>query len=308
MTINKDIRGKEETILAYYGLPHITGNKHYPGECPICGGKSKFRLSEWNGNVNYICVCGNGSLIDLIIAATGKEFKEVARDIDNLIGREFKSVKRQESSADLFINRFSKYQGLRGTQAERYLNSRGIFDIPKRGIRYAENIYDSKQGELSAIVAVAADMYGRACYEHRTYISEGEKAKVGVVKKMGTITKTSGSVAVRLFDTGTALGIAEGIETALSAHGLYKMPVWASLNSSLLKRFKAPGDVETLFIFADNDKNGVGLAAAFECGSKNILSNNSVKKVVIRWPAEDGDFNDVVMKGGISVVEWVLNK
>jgi len=60
-------------------------------------------------------------------------------------------------------------------------------------------------------------------------------------------------------------------------------------------------------IFADNDRNGTGHAAAFECGNKNLLSKNDVKEVVIRWPSKEGDFNDVLTTD-IEVVEWTLRK
>ena len=61
-----------------------------------------------------------------------------------------------------------------------------------------------------------------------------------------------------------------------------------------MKKFKAPMDVDHLVIFADNDLNGTGLAAAFECANKNLLSNNTVKKVTIRWTENKGDFNDLL--------------
>ena len=56
-----------------------------------------------------------------------------------------------------------------------------------------------------------------------------------------------------------------------------------------------------------NDENGTGHAAAFHCGNKNLLSNNDVNQVSIRWPSVAGDFNDLLQKGA-EVFEWVLNK
>jgi len=43
---------------------------------------------------------------------------------------------------------------------------------------------------------------------------------------------------VQLMPAGGVLGIAEGIETALSAAVLDGVPVWAALNTSLLARFE----------------------------------------------------------------------
>jgi putative DNA primase/helicase len=56
------------------------------------------------------------------------------------------------------------------------------------------------------------------------------------------------------------LGIAEGIETALSAAAIDGLPVWAALNTSLLARFEPPPGVARLRIYADRDE--AGLAAA----------------------------------------------
>ena len=297
------MQGKEQTILDFYNLPPITYKKHFSGACPICGKKHKFRLDFYNGSLNYICVCGNGTLIKLICEVTGRLFKDVAAEIDKLIGNTFEKEFKTPINNE-FRDRFLTYPNLRGTQAQQYLNSRGIYSLPRRGIKFCQGVNDS-QGYLPAMISVASDEYSRPCYEHRTFLQDGDKAKVQTQKKMLTINKAD-SVSVKLFDSGTCLGIAEGIETALSAHQLYKLPAWASLNSTFLKKFKAPKSVEKLYIFADNDNNGAGHAAAFECGHKNLLSKNDVNEVIIRWPEKEGDFNDVLISD-MEVVEWKLS-
>jgi putative DNA primase/helicase len=56
------------------------------------------------------------------------------------------------------------------------------------------------------------------------------------------------------------LGIAEGIETALSASILDAIPVWAALNTSLLSKFEPPPGVLRLRIYADRDEPGLAAA------------------------------------------------
>ena len=56
--------------------------------------------------------------------------------------------------------------------------------------------------------------------------------------------------------------------------------------------------------FTATDLNGAGHAAAWVCGHRNVLSNNDVERVTIRWPAI-GDFNDMIMNGAV-VYEWPL--
>ena len=68
--------------------------------------------------------------------------------------------------------------------------------------------------------------------------------------------------AVRLAPHEDKLGIAEGIETALAASVLFNMPVWAALNAGLLS-WTPPAEVETVFVFGDNDASATGQAAAY---------------------------------------------
>ena len=62
-------QGRWDEILKHYGL-WISGNKHYES-CPLCNKKKKFRIHERDGNAFWICVCGNGSCIDLLKDITG---------------------------------------------------------------------------------------------------------------------------------------------------------------------------------------------------------------------------------------------
>src|SRR5690606_35991731 len=125
--------------------------------------------------------------------------------------------------------------------------------------------------------------------------------------KMYTLQENHGSVAIKLQTATSVLGIGEGIETALSAMHTYKVPTWSVINAALMQRFRAPTGVKTLYIFADNDKNGTGLAAAFVCGRANLMTKNDVEQVIIRWPLKLNDFNDFLTQGD-EVVEWVLRR
>lgn len=116
----------------------------------------------------------------------------------------------------------------------------------------------------------------------------------------------SGSVAIRMFPVSTTLGVAEGIETALSCKQTYGCNTWSTLNAGFLRKFRVPAGVKHLIIFADTDPNGAGLAAAFECGHRNMLHSNEVELVSIRWP-ERGDFNDM-LQNGAKVYQQQLSK
>ena len=300
------IKDKEWQVLAHFGHEH-TGLKHI--DCPICGGKKKFRLNEHNGAAMYICVCGSGGVFKLLQESTGRDFKTLADEIDRVFGndnREYEAPKVNDRLQNT-INRFRQIDKIAGTDGETYLNSRGITQLPTGGVKFSDKEHHTDEGRnYQALFAIASNEYSEAIQRHITYLDGSKKADIERNKKMLSLQEYSGSIAVKLFPQRSTLGIAEGIETALSAHQLYKMPVWSALNATIMKKFKAPAGVDTLVIYADNDKNGTGLNAAFECGNKNLLSKNDVKRVIIKWP-ELPDFNDM-LTNGCKLFEWKLSK
>ena len=307
------IAGNVSVLLSHYNLPPITGKNHYKGPCPICKGEGKFRIDDKNGLGSWICVCGSGNIIKLLEQVTGKDFKTLAAEIDKILGRTYQVGTRQPtqnmSNVQKARDKFLELPKLAGTQAQEYLNNRGLFTLPRGGVRFSPSEPCKETGgNLPALYAIASDEFGEPVYIHRTFLDGTTKANIETQRKLFKLKEFEGPAAIKLFEAADVMGVGEGIETSLGAHILYKMPVWATLNTSILKKFRSPTGVKTLYIFADNDKNGAGLAAGFECGHRNILTNNDVTEVVIRWPEDYGkDFNDVLVAGG-KVIEWRLRK
>jgi putative DNA primase/helicase len=97
-----------------------------------------------------------------------------------------------------------------------------------------------------------------------------------------------GLSAVRLNKAGDILGIAEGIETALSCIVLFNVPVWASLGAERMDRVALPASVREIHIFGDN--GAPGRAAA-----EKTASAHRARKRVLRFPPEGyKDFNDLL--------------
>jgi hypothetical protein len=90
--------------------------------------------------------------------------------------------------------------------------------------------------------------------------------------------------AARLMPAADVLGIAEGIETALSAALIDDIPVWAALNTSLLARFEPPANVTTLRVYADRDK--AGLTAALKLLERLPGPYRRRRASGIRWMVE----------------------
>jgi putative DNA primase/helicase len=276
----------------------------------MCGRKNKLRIDDKEGSGSWICVCGSGNGWKLLELTTGKDFKTLAHEIDQAFGNTFDGEYQAPKVNDRLattVSRFRHIARLEGTDGELYLNSRGITQMPTGGVKFSrEERHTDENRKYQAMYAIASNEYGEAVQRHLTYLDGTKKAEIERSKKMLSLQEYSGSIAVKLFPAASTLGIAEGIETALSAHQLYKMPVWSALNATLMKKFKAPPGVETLVIYADNDKNGTGLNAAFECGNKNLLSQNDVARVIIKWP-ELPDFNDMLLNG-CKLYQWELTK
>ena len=103
-----------------------------------------------------------------------------------------------------------------------------------------------------------------------------------------------GTGAVQLFRAGTSLGLAEGIETALSAAVLLDLPVWAALGNERLSRLGIPAHVERLVLLPDNDRAGrLAESLAYEAYARDGLRVDTV------WPWHGhNDWNDVLRAGG----------
>ena len=307
------MQGRWLEAFEFYGLPTTVSLGHI--ECPLCG-KKNFRIDNKQGTGSWICTCSSGYGMQLITEVTGKEFKEIAHEIDKEFGNyeatipsgEFKQKEEFiPSKQNQILTRFSSIGKIEGTPVQTYLNGRGIHTIPTSSVKFSKSEYDKESGRsYQAMYSIATDDYMNIIYLHKTFLEDGKKANVERNKKIYSAldnkvvctscgNTSTQSCAVRLFEHGEALGIAEGIETALAATQLSNIPCWAAMNTAILKAFKAPSGVKTLVIFADNDSHGAGLAAAMACANKNVLANNDVEQVFVRWNEDfKVDFNDMV--------------
>jgi hypothetical protein len=184
-----------------------------------------------------------------------------------------------------------------GSAAEAYLRHRGIVlsdDVVD--LRFHPSCPAGEGRRLPAMVALMRDVQSsepRAI--HRTFLKADGSAKDPAGKKMlgpalGTVIKLCDDADVTL-----GLGVAEGIETALSLRRYGWWPVWAAGSAGAIKTLPVLNGIETLTIFSDADDGGVGLEAARSCAIRWQTAGGSVQ---ICKPPAGADWNDVVQRVG----------
>ena len=297
-------KGKWKGILLALGIPETAlRDKH--GPCPVCGGEDRFRWDNKEGKGTFICnVCGAGDGMKLAISFTGRPFTEVAAKIDDLLG----NVKPDSAQPRREMTDEDRLQALRAVWSEtrpisqddlahKYLTARNVGElIYPKALRFGV-LRDGEGGVRPCMVAIVSDHSGKPVTMHRTFLRPDglAKAEMQAPRKLMPGPLPDGS-AVRLsdFTTGT-LGIAEGIETAMSASALYQIPVWASINAAMMAKWVPPEGAEEVAIFADNDPKFGGQAAAY--GLAHRLAVKGIP-VTVNVPAFVGsDFNDILMRG-----------
>ncbi len=127
----------------------------------------------------------------------------------------------------------------------------------------------------------------------RTFLRMDGRGKANVTQPKMTLGAMRDG-AVRLGPAGPVLGIAEGIETGLSAMQLFDVPVWCSLSCSRLDRLGLPPEALEIHLFADNGTPG---HEAAERAARVYQAQG--RRVVVRFPPERfGDWNDAMSAGG----------
>lgn len=277
-------KNKWPFILTAIGInPRFLSRRN--GPCPICGGKDRFRFTDYNGEGRYYCnQCGPGDGFDLAAKVTGKKFNEIrdyimknavnVKPLTNPINLD----ECHKEQAKVWGNgKKPKADGL----VRRYLIDRlGIYPEKVKNIREYEN----------QMIARVTDVNDMGVNIHRTFLIE-KNGLVGKTDKKimrGEIPKGS---AIRLTPVAKTLGIAEGIETALSASLLFRVPVWSVISTVGMINWIPPEDTENIIIYGDNDENYAGQSAAYQLANK--LTARYHKRVEVRIPPSVGtDWND----------------
>lgn len=305
------MRVRHETIERAVGrwraiLPAITNigpqfltGKH--GPCPMCGGKDRWRFDDKEGRGTWFCThCGAGTGMQLVMRQLGIDFFGAARLVDGVVGTVPRIVKKINNRAVSIDRLWETARPVTWTNpVALYLENRGFLYVAgPENIRYVPDLRYKINDKISsfhpAMLARFDGPDGKMAAIQRLYLTDdGHKANVESPRMtLGSLAK-GGAVRLRLdYLKGRCLGIAEGIETALSATLLDGIPCWAALNTAGMMAWEPPEGIEDVIIFGDNDKNYAGQAAAYALAAK-LAGRFAVQ---VRIPSAAGaDWNDVLM-------------
>ena len=202
----------------------------------------------------------------------------------------------KRSAAALRIWREAEHLG--ASPAKAYLENRGI-RAKSWALRFHSRTPLGPKGRtrfLPAMIAAVSLDEGPIAI-HRTFLSTEASGKAAFEKPKRAL-GALGEAAVRLFaPVSGKLGLAEGVESAMSAYALTGIPVWATLGNERFGLVSVPESVTELHLFVDHDAGGElaasrGLAAYARDG----------RTILVRKPSSrDTDWND-------ELTEWLRRK
>lgn len=303
-------------ILERLGVdPAVLGERNQP--CPACGGKDRFQFTDKYGDGNYVCRgCGPGDGFALLELCLDWKFIAALKAVEGVVGRPIEHSDAAPTGASM--------QGMRklaediwqeaqpiaaGDAVATYLARRGIVlaEYPRVLRTHGALGYYVKQPgqtrarrvrDYSAMVAAVQGPDDRLVSLHRTYLEQGAKAPLTDCKKL--LTAGISGAAVRLFEPGAELAVAEGIETALAVHASTGMPTWAALSAANMEKLWIPARIHKLAIYADHDASYTGQAAAYALARRVRMQarGRPAPEVSVHVPhAVDSDWADLLCAG-----------
>jgi putative DNA primase/helicase len=179
-------------------------------------------------------------------------------------------------------------RSIAGTPAEAYLTARCV-GAETRELRYHPRTPHGPHPFTRfrpAMIAAVRDESG-VIAAHRTFL-DPHRPRLATLAAPRRGLGSFGGGAVRLGGVKPVLGLAEGIETALSATALFGITCWATLGAERFRLVALPRQVTGLVLFLDNDAGGRRAEALARQSFGGV-------RIEARYPAGAGrDWNDVL--------------
>ena len=179
-------------------------------------------------------------------------------------------------------------QPIAGSPAAEYLAARGLPPPYPRCLRYNPRTIvgaGERRRFFPAMIAAVENDLGvvavqRTCLDLADILHKPlPKPKIA----LGLL----GDAAIRLAPAGEELGLAEGIEDALSAMAWFGTPTWALGGVERLGLVAIPERVKRIIVYGDR---GAAAAAMLKKARPHLTANG--REVVLRLPERHADWND----------------
>jgi putative DNA primase/helicase len=187
-------------------------------------------------------------------------------------------------------------RSIAGTPASAYLGSRGL--TAPAELRYHPRTPRGPRPLTifrPALIAAVRDDSGLVAV-HRTFV---ESSAPGLAPLPGPRCGLGrfGRGAVRLGGIAPRLGLAEGIETALSATALFGVPCWATLGTERFRLISVPAEVGELLLFLDHDAGG--------CRAERLAREAfaHIPHLEAHYPKRPGDDWNDVLRASLSATD-----
>lgn len=260
--------------------------------CPAHDDRSP-SLSVTLGRTAILFHCFAGCSNEEVIAALGRRGVR-ARDLFDGGGVPLAEPQPRQEGPDRNARRvWAVSAPLRESLAERYLRGRSIREFSPE-LRFDNQTPLGPRDRVrflpAMIAAVRTDVGVIAV--HRSFL-DPKGSGLARFQQPRRALGSLGTGAVRLAPPRDGvLGLAEGIETALSAMQLFQVPCWATLGNERFGLVTIPEGVRELHLFLDHDAGGelaeTRAREAYEFADRRFVS---------RRPDKVGfDWNDVLQK------------
>ena len=191
------------------------------------------------------------------------------------------------------VRLWNRADALRGSAAEAYLRKRGVTQLSP-DLRFHPRTPLGPRGAVrflpAMLAAVRTDLGVIAV--HRTFLHPAAARLADFERPKRALGRLQhGAVRLAMPREGR-LGLAEGIETALSAMQIFGVPCWATLGNERFGLVTIPESVRELYLFVDNDPGG----ALAEARGHEAYGQEG-RRIVAERPADlDTDWNDVLLE------------
>lgn len=194
---------------------------------------------------------------------------------------------RRDMSA-LALRLWKASRPIAGTLAEDYLRARGLSPPFPEALRFNPATVlgsGADRKTMPAMIAAVENDLGIVAVQ-RTFLNLRDVLRKPVPKPKVSL-GLLGTAAIRLAPATDELGLAEGIEDALSATAWFGTPCWALAGVERLAFVAIPEKVRRVIVYGDR---GPAAERLLEKAREHLSANG--RELLSRVPADHGDWND----------------